>query len=156
MSKWICVLVVCSLCVPAMAPAEQEPNTSDLEQQLMLLDKIAYHPSLLPVIMQNMDYLGLTPEQEAELRNWRRNHVPAMLEKMRAVVQGRIDFLDLSLNPESTPEDLALLQQKLFRLEEAVLRDKLRCRENILQSFTPEQWEALRFIYAERQMALLN
>jgi hypothetical protein len=121
-----------------------------------LLDKISYHPSLLPLVMQNMDYLDLTPEQEARLSGWRRDHAPAMLEAMRAIVEGRIEFLELSLNPESTPEELGLRQQQLFRLQEEVLRYKLRCRENILESFTPEQWEGLQFMYAEQQMAVLN
>jgi len=156
MGNWICVLIVLSLCAPAAASAEQAPDSGELERQLMLLDKISYHPSLLPLVMQNMDYLELTPEQETRLRDWRQDNAPAMLEKMRAIMQGRIDFMELSLNPESTPEDLALLQQQLFRLQEEVLRYKLRCRENILETFTLEQWEALQFMYAERQMAVLH
>jgi hypothetical protein len=156
MGKWFCVLCVFSLCAPAAGVAEQGPDAGELERQLLLLDKISYHPSLLPLVMQNMDYLDLTPEQETRLRDWRRDHAPAMLEKMRAIVQGRIDFLELSLNPESTPEDLALQQQQLFRLQEEVLRYKLWCRQNILETFTPEQWDALRFMYTERQMAALN
>ena len=156
MGKWFCVLCVVSLCAPAAGVAEQGPDAGELERQLLLLDKISYHPSLLPLVMQNMDYLDLTPEQETRLRDWRRDHAPAMLEKMRAILQGRIDFLELSLNPESTPEDLALLQQQLFRLQEEVLRYKLWCRQNILETFTPEQWDALRFMYTERQMAVLN
>ena len=154
MGKWICVLIVLSLRAPAAASAEQGPDSVELERQLLLLDKISYHPSLLPLVMQNMDYLGLTPEQETRLRDWRRDNAPAMLEKMRAIMQGRIDFMELSLNPESTPEDLALLQQQLFRLQEEVLRYKIRCRENILETFTLEQWEALQFMYAESQMAV--
>jgi hypothetical protein len=156
MSKLICLLFVLSLCFPAAGLTDQNADADGLEQQLMLLDKISYHPSLLPLVMENMDYLDLTPEQEQRLRDWRREHAPAMLEKMRTIVQGRTDFLELSLDPESTPEELVLLQQRLFRLQEEVLSYKLWCRENILETFTPEQWEALRFIYADRQMALLN
>jgi len=156
MGKWICVLLVWLLCTPPAGAAEPVADAGGLERQLLLLDKISYHPSLLPLVMQNMDYLDLTQEQETRLRDWRREHAPAMLDKMRAIVQGRVDFLELSLNPGSTPEDLALLQQRLFWLQEEVLRYKLWCRENILGTFTPEQWDALRFMYAERQMAVLN
>jgi hypothetical protein len=156
MSNWICVLFVLSLLISTIGFAEPEPDAADLGRQLTLLDKISYHPSLLPLVMQNMDYLDLTPEQEARLSGWRRDHAPAMLEAMRAIVEGRIEFLELSLNPESTPEELGLRQQQLFRLQEEVLRYKLRCRENILESFTPEQWEGLQFMYAEQQMAVLN
>lgn len=156
MGKWICVLFVVSLSVPPAGLAEQRPDAGELERQLLLLDKISYHPSLLPVILQNMDYLDLTPEQETALHDWRQQHAPAMLEKMRAIVQGRLDFLELSLNPDSTAEELARLQQQLFRLQEDVLRDKLWCRETILQSFTREQWDALRFMFAEQRMAALD
>jgi hypothetical protein len=156
MGKWICMLVVVSLSARAADFAERQPDAGGLEQQLMLLDKISYHPSLLPLVLQNMDYLDLTPAQETRLRNWRRDHAQAMLEKMREIAQGRIDFQERSLDPRSTPEALIALQQKLFRLQEEVLRDKLQCRENILKSFTPEQWEALRFMYAEHQMAVLS
>jgi len=156
MGKWTGVLFVFWLGVITAAIAEPGADAAGLERQLLLLDKISYHPSLLPLVLQNMDYLELTPEQETRLNDWRRDHAPAMLEKMRTIVQGRIDFLELSLNPESTPEDLALLQQRLFRLQEEVLHYKLWCRENILETFTPEQWDALRFMYAERQMAVLN
>jgi hypothetical protein len=156
MSNWICVLFVLALFISSAGFADQGTGAGELEQQLMLLDKISYHPSLLPLVMQNMDYLDLTPEQEARLSGWRRDHAPAMLENMRAIVKGRMEFLELSLNPESTPEDLALLQQQLFRLQEEVLRYKLWCRKNILETFTPEQWEALRFMYTEHEMAALN
>ncbi len=156
MGKWICILFIFAACVPAAVAAEQGSDSDVLEQQLLLLDKISYHPGLLPLVMQNMDYLDLTPEQETRLRDWRRDHAPAMLEKMRAIVQGRVDFLDLSLSPDSTAEELASLQQRLFRLQEDVLRYKLRCRENILESFTAEQWDALQLIFTESRMAVLD
>ena len=133
------------------ASAAGQSDTSELEQKLLLLDRISYHPSLLPLIMQNVDYLELTPSQVKRLREWRVSNAPEMLDKMREVAQGRIEFIDLSLDPQSTSEDLVRKQQQLFRLQEQVLSYKLACRQNILDTFSEAQWEALLFILAERQ-----
>ena len=156
MSRLTGIVLFLAVCTPVAGFTEQGPDFGDLEVQLMLVDKISYHPSLMPLVMENMDYLDLTPQQETRIREWRRDYAPAMLEKIREIVKGRVDFQELSLNPESTREELARLQQQLFRLQEDVLRYKLWCRDQILESFTPEQWDSLRLLYTERQMAGLN
>jgi len=122
----------------------------------MLLDTISYHPSLLPLVLQNTDYLELTPGQVQRLRDWRRERAPAMLEKMREIARGRIEFIELSLNPQSKQAELEALQQSLFRLQEEVLSYKLECRQQILRTFTADQWDALRLLYSDRQMAVLD
>jgi hypothetical protein len=101
--------------------------------------------------MQNIDYLELTPVQQKRLREWRKNNAPAMLDKMREVAQGRIEFIELSLEPGTSNEELVQKQQQIFRLQEEVLSYKLACRENILETFTEAQWDTLQFILAARQ-----
>ncbi|HYQ70974.1 MAG TPA: hypothetical protein VET88_03480 [Gammaproteobacteria bacterium] len=156
MSRLTGIVFMLAVSTPVAGLAEQGPDIGDLEVQLMMVDKISYHPSLMPLVMENLDYLDLTSQQEAKIREWRRDYAPEMLEKIRQIVRGRVDFQELSLNPESTRDDLARLQQQLFRLQEDVLRYKLWCRDQILESFTPEQWDSLRLLYTERQMAGLN
>jgi hypothetical protein len=156
MSKWLCPVLLFALVTSNAAPAAGISDDSQLERQLSLLDKISYHPSLLPLIMHNIDYLDLTADQQQRLLDWRENNAPAMLQKMKEVAQGRIDFIDLSLSPATSSETLKQQQRRLFRLQEEVLSYKLECRQNILETFTPDQWDALLFILADLQSDPIN
>ena len=151
MSKRFLTTLFLTLLLSGNASSSNQSDTSELEQQLLLLDKISYHPSLLPLIMKNIDYLELTPVQQKRLREWRASNAPQMLDKMREVAQGRIEFLELSLQPGTSDHELVQKQQELFRLQEEVLAYKLACRKNILETFTEEQWDTLLFILAARQ-----
>jgi hypothetical protein len=80
------------LCVPTMVavlflfvPASADTNYAEsslltesqwdvVRERVGLLDKIAYLPSLLPVIMKHRDTLALTDEQIAAFRQWRKLH----------------------------------------------------------------------------------
>jgi hypothetical protein len=138
----------------AAGSASAEPaGVDDLEHQLVLLDRVSYHPNLLPLVLQNADYLELSAAQLHRLRDWRQTRAPAMLAKLKQLVQGRNEFVDLSLDPGTTSTQLENQQQRLFRLQEQVLAYKLECRKNILETFTHRQWEDLQFILAERQAA---
>lgn len=156
MSKWFCSLLFFTLLISSNTYSMELSDTGEFEQKLLLLDKVSYHPSLLPLIMQNTDYLELTPDQHKRLQDWRNKNAPAMLDKMKKVAQGRIEFIDVSLNPNTSKEQLISHQQHLFRLQEEVLSYKLACRQNILDTFTPEQWETLQFILAERQLDAIH
>ncbi len=151
MSKRFFTTLFFTLLLSSNATLSSQSDTSELEEQLLLLDKISYHPSLLPLIMQNTDYLELTPVQQQRLREWREINAPKMLDKMREVAQDRIEFIDLSLKPVTSKDELVQKQQQLFRLQEEVLSYKLACRQNILDTFTETQWDALLFILTERQ-----
>jgi hypothetical protein len=127
------------------------PETSEFDRQLLLLDRLSYTPSLLPFIMDNIDYLELSPDQVKALRDWRAMNAPAMLEKMHEVAQGRIELVDLTLSPNSTSQQLIQQQRRLFRLQDEILSYKLSCRQNILDTFTTKQWDTLQFLLTERQ-----
>jgi hypothetical protein len=151
MGKWLSSVLLLALTTTNVAISATETDTADLDKKLELLDKISYHPSLLPIIMQNKDFLELTPDQLERLTEWRKKHVPAMLEKMQEVAKGRIDFVERSLDPKTSEAELVRDQHQLFKLQEEVLAYKLSCRHNILQTFTPKQWDALQLIMADQQ-----
>ena len=152
MSKWFCCLVVAAVLISGNIHSKELSKTSELDRQLVLLDKISYTPSLLPFIMDNIDYLELTPDQVKALRDWRNMNAPAIVEKLHEVAQGRIELADLALSPDSTNQQLVEQQQRLFRLQEEILSYKLSCRKNILDTFTTKQWDTLQFLLTERQM----
>jgi hypothetical protein len=151
MCTWPCSVLLLVVATTNVAFSATQADTTEIDQRLELIDKISYHPSLLPIIMENSDYLELTPDQLKKLNEWRRKNVPAMLEKMEEVAKGRIDFVDRSLNPKTSEAELVREQHHLFKLQEEVLAYKLSCRQNILQTFTPKQWDALQLIMAGQE-----
>ena len=151
MCKWLCSVLLLIVTTTNVALSATQIDTDDLDKKLELLDRISYHPSLLPIIMQNRDFLELTPDQLKRLTEWRKKNAPAMLEKMKEVAKGRIDFVEQSLNPKTSEAELVREQHHLFKLQEEVLTYKLSCRQNILQTFTPKQWDALQLIMAGQE-----
>jgi hypothetical protein len=151
MCKWFCSVLLLVVITTNVAFSATQSDTDEIDKKLELLDRISYHPSLLPIIMQNRDFLELTNDQMKRLTEWRKKNAPAMLEKMKEVAKGRIDFVERSLNPKTTQQDLVREQHQLFKLQEEVLAYKLSCRQNILQTFTPKQWDALQLIMAGQE-----
>ena len=151
MCKWLCSALFLAVTTTNVAFSATQIGTGELDKKLELLDKISYHPSLLPIIMQNRDFLELTNDQMKRLTEWRKKNAPAMLEKMEEVAKGRIDFVERSLNPKTSEAELVREQHQLFKLQEEVLTYKLSCRQNILQTFTPKQWDALQLIMAGQE-----
>ena len=151
MSKWLCSVLLLVLTTTNVAISATQTDTGELDKKLELLDKISYHPSLLPIIMQNKDFLELTPDQLRRLTEWRKQNAPAMLKKMQEVAKGRVDFVERSLDPKTSEAELVREQHQLFKLQEEVLAYKLSCRHNILQTFTSKQWDALQLIMADQQ-----
>jgi hypothetical protein len=151
MCNWLCSVLLLIVTTTNVVLSATQADTDVLDKKLELLDRISYHPSLLPIIMQNIDFLELTPDQLNRLNEWRKMNAPAMLEKMEEVAKGRIDFVDRSLDPKTSEVDLVREQHHLFKLQEEVLSYKLSCRQNILQTFTPKQWDALQLIMAGQE-----
>ena len=149
MCKWFFSILLPVVMTTNVAVSATQPD--NLDKKLELLDRISYPPSLLPIVMQNRDYLELTPDQLKRLTEWRKKNAPAMLEKMEEVAKGRIDFIERTLNPKTSEAELLREQHHLFKLQEEVLAYKLSCRQNILQTFTPKQWDALQLIMADQQ-----
>lgn len=142
----VVLLVICTVVCAAEPPPE-----SWHEEKLLLLDKISYHPSLLPMILQNRDYLELTPEQLASFRDWRRENFDAMFERMKEIVRLRTEFNEAALRPDTSADILRGLQAKIFLLHKEVLDYKLSCRENIVNTFSAAQWEGLEFLVRESE-----
>ena len=150
MCKWLCSSLILLVSTMNVAVCATQADSGDIDKKLVLLDKLYYHPSLLPIIMQNKEFLELRPDQLKKLTEWRRKNAPAMLEKMQKVAKGRIDFVERSLNPKTSEAELVREQHHLFKLQEEVLSYKRSCRQNILQTFTPKQWDALQLIMADQ------
>jgi hypothetical protein len=152
-------------CVPVSADtnyAESSPLTDSqwnmVRERVGLLDKIAYLPSLLPVIMKHRDTLELTDEQITTFRQWRKLHYQEMVDLMNEIIQRRFKLSKASLAVSLSSDDIFAKQQEIFRLQEQLLRIRLSCRNLIVQTFSPDQWDNLAFILEDypRYAGFLN
>ncbi|MDX1697460.1 MAG: hypothetical protein R3308_04195 [Thiohalobacterales bacterium] len=132
-------------CLAADVPADSmrdDKATLEVEQaQLDHLSKADFHPNLLPVILRNSDFIGLSDAQIQSLREWRKTNFRPMLEAMNRVLVRMIEFQEAALTASESSERLRAMQDEIFTLQRTVLDYKLSCRENIVSTFTREQWD---------------
>ena len=126
---------------------DQQWNT--LREQVDLLEKVAYLPSLLPVIMRHRDSLELSDAQVSAFREWRRVHYQEMVDLMNEIIQRRITLSKASLDHNVAEDQLLADQKAIFALQEKLLRLRLSCRKLLTTTFSPSQWENFAFILEE-------
>ena len=147
----------CLLCVPLTVWATDlsqptplsDPQWDKLYVQVGLLDKVAYFPSLLPVIMKHRGAIGLSYAQIQEFRLWRKENYQLMVDLMNEISQRRIELYKASLSARMTNEQIHAKQQEIFALQEKVLRIRLTCRQLVTTTFSTEQWDNLGFVLEE-------
>ena len=120
-----------------------------IHSKVNLLDKVAYFPSLLPVIMKHRDALGLSYQQAKTLRLWRKENYQNMVNLMNQIIEQRIELSKGSLNAKLTNEQILDKQKEIFELQEQVLRIRLSCRKIVVSTFSAEQWADLGFVLEE-------
>ena len=147
------VLLAMLLLATGRAPAEPshggtlgEAEWERLGQRVALLDRIAYIPSLLPVIMKNRHALDLSDHQVAQFRAWYRGHYQDMVDLMNAIIARRIELSQAALDPGIDGARLLADQQVILGMQQDLLRLRLSCRDLMVNSFTAEQWSDLAFV----------
>lgn len=118
-------------------------------ENVLLLDDAVYIPSLLPVVMQNRDALALSEAQLQAMYKWRREHYVPMVNLMNEIIEMKIRFKIEALSSDIDQAHLIAFQQRIHQRQQALLRLRLSCREILISSFTPEQWENLEFVVAD-------
>jgi hypothetical protein len=120
-----------------------------MERQLERLNKVNYHPNLLPVILRNSEFMGLTSEQVATFKAWGKTNFKPMVAVMNEVIRKRIEFEEAALSPSVSAEILKTRQEEIFQLHRKLLDYKLSCRKHILQTFSEENWEGFMMVLGE-------
>ncbi len=133
-------------------PQLQELDVIDWELAFKRMDRLSpmgYHPFLMPLLMDNRDFIELDKDQLAVFKRWRdKNRVP-LLHMMNRIVTERNNFHRLSLNPLTREEVLKSKQEEIFKLQQKVLQIQLSCRRDILDTLSQEQWENFNFVLNE-------
>lgn len=152
MKAYQAVLVVITLVFPSFCLAQQtDGNTIEvMEQQLERLNKVNYHPNLLPIILGNADFIGLTDDQVAQFRKWGKAHFKPMVAVMNDIIRKRNEFQEFALSPSASPQALRDKQEEIFKLHRKLLEYKLSCRQNIVRTFTAQNWEGFMIVLGEK------
>lgn len=127
---------------------EGDVQGDDLDRRLARLEPLTFHPNLLPVILRNVDMIGLTTAQVDRLRAWRREHARSMVAAMQQVAEARILFQTAALASTTSSDALRTFQDQIFAMQRKVLDYKLACRDNIMGTFTEQNWENLYLVLA--------
>jgi hypothetical protein len=129
------------------------PLTADDWKEVMnkvvLLEDSGLMPMLLPIIMGNRDALQLTDEQVNLFRSWRKKNYTNMVNLMNKIIEEKVQFRIESLSPRITSDRLLAFQSEIQELQRQLLKIKLSCRENIMTTFTDEQWDNFAFIVSD-------
>jgi len=131
-----------------------QQTMKEYQVELDRLDKVNFHPNLLPLILRHKDYLELTQAQIDAFRGWREANAEDMFAAMNAIIRKRIEFKEAALSPDVSADDLRQKQQEIFALHQEVLDYKLSCRENILNTFNAQNWEDFYVVLAEEGYAI--
>ena len=136
------------------AEPENAEAILDMGNQLERLSKVHFHPNLLPIILKNSDYMDLTPEQVGVFKAWGKNNFKPMVATMNEIIRKRIEFKESALTRSISAETLRNQQEAIFQLHRKLLDYKLSCRNNIVQTFTKENWEGFLMVLAEEGFAI--
>ena len=121
----------------------------DVMNKVVLLEDSGLMPMLLPIIMGNRDALQLTDEQVNLFSSWRKKNYTNMVNLMNKIIEEKVQFRVESLSPRITSDRTLSFQSEIQELQRQLLKIKLSCRENLMTTFTNEQWDNFAFIVSD-------
>jgi hypothetical protein len=142
------------MCTSALASHDSDHPLSanewkEVMGKVVLLEDSGLMPMLLPIIMGNRDALQLTDEQVNLFRSWRKRNYTNMVNLMNKIIEEKVQFRIESLSPRITSDHLLAFQSEIQELQRQLLKIKLSCRENLMTTFTDEQWDNFAFIVSD-------
>ncbi|MBT8440277.1 MAG: hypothetical protein KJO91_11160 [Gammaproteobacteria bacterium] len=147
------LLVFAFTSATSAGPGSKQMNT-EVESSIEKLDSINHLPNLLPVILENRDFIGLTEEQFAELDHWRNENREPMLAAMKEIARKRVAIRQAAISPTVSSARLQQMQNEIFRLQREVLNYKLSCRDHIVKTFNNENWISFFMVLAEQDIGV--
>jgi hypothetical protein len=147
----ICVFLTTQLALAETALDQKRP---DLELVIQKLDRINYLPNLLPIIIENKEYIGLTQKQVDKLEDWRKTYTAPMVDAMQEIVSKRIEIKQAAFSPTVSSSRLIQMQNEIFRLQREVIEYKLSCREQLIRTFNDENWISFYIVLAEEGIGI--
>ena len=153
-NSYLITAIIGLLLITAAATAGPADKTDDLEHYIEKLDDINFLPGLLPVIIENSDIIELTDKQLEKLLTWRKANREQLIETRKEILQKHIEFKQAALSPDVSSARLIQMQNKIFRLQRAMLEYKLACRELVINTFNSKNWEGLFIVLADKDIGV--
>ena len=145
------LLIASQSCLAGPAPGQKQ---QDIDAHIEKLNNISHLPNLLPVILNNKDFIGLTDEQLGKLEGWRKQNREPMLAAMKEATRKRVEIKQAALSPTVSSARLQQMQNDIFRLEREILEYKLSCRDHVVQTFNSENWDSFLMVLAEEDIGV--
>lgn len=152
--RTLLALLVLSFTSATFAGSVPEQFTAETELPIEKLDRINHLPDLLPVILENSDFIGLTEEQTAVLDNWRNENREPMLAVMKEIARKRVAIRQAAISPTVSSARLQQMQNEIFRLQREVLHYQLSCRDHIVKTFNDENWISFFMVLADTDIGV--
>ena len=154
MKKVILVAAILSSLVVYSAFAEQSMNGSMRNKNAA--GDVMYHinpmPNYMKVIMMHGDELDLSEKQQADLAAWREKTRPVMSNLKKMTIQAENKLRSMSLN-NASEEALLVQYAEIEKLRRKIVETKIKCRSNMKNILTDEQFEKVQEIYTENLLA---
>ena len=154
MKKVFFIAAILSSLVVTSAFAEQGMNGSMRSNKAA--GDVMYHinpmPNYMKVIMRHGDELNLSEKQQAELAEWREKTRPVMsgLKKMTLQAENKVRSMSLS---NASEEELLVQYAEIETLRHTIAETKIKCRSNMKNVLTDEQFAKMQEIYTENLLA---
>ena len=154
MKKVFFIAAILSSLVVTSAFAEQGMNGSMRSNKAA--GDVMYHinpmPNYMKVIMRHGDELDLSEKQQAELAEWREKTRPVMsgLKKMTLQAENKVRSMSLS---NASEEELLVQYAEIETLRHTIAETKIKCRSNMKNVLTDEQFAKMQEIYTENLLA---
>ena len=152
MKKLILVAVILSSLAASIAFAEPGMGGSMQNRQADVMYHINPMPNYMKVIMMHGDELDLSEKQQADLAAWREKTRPAMSNLKKETLQAESELRSMSLNDASEDELLAQYAE-IEKLRHTIAETKIKCRSNMKNVLTEEQFARVQKIYTDNLLA---
>ena len=154
MKKVILIAAILSSLVVTSAFAEQGMNGS--MQKNKAAGNVMYHinpmPNYMKVIMMHGDELDLSDKQQAELAEWREKTRPVMSRFKKMTLQAENKVRSMSLS-NASEEELLVQYAEIEQLRRNIAETKIKCRSNMKNILSDEQFEKMQEIYTGNLLA---
>ena len=152
MKKLMLVAAILSSFFVQSAFAEQGMNGSMKNRQADVMYHINPMPNYMKVIMMHGDELDLSEKQQAELAVWREKTRPVMSNLKKVTIQAENELRSMSLSNASEDELLAQYAE-IEKLRRTIAETKIKCRSNMKNVLTEEQFAKVQKIYTDNLLA---
>ena len=154
MKKLILVAAILSSLVASITFAE--PGMGGSMQNRQAARDVMYHinpmPNYMKVIMMHGDELDLSEKQQAELAAWREKTRPAMSNLKKETLQAESQLRSMSLN-NASEDELLVQYAEIEKLRHTIAETKIKCRSNMKNVLTEEQFAKVQKIYTDNLLA---